>query len=91
MAFYEGWASAHPYKLEIYSNAFAGLNLSMLRPGDWYSYQTPLMGFDAAASDIVANANRILGHPVISGKGIGLMQPLYQRALSLANGRCCCR
>lgn len=63
-AFYAGWLTAHPYKLEIYTNAFAGLNLSMLRLGDWYSYQTPLAGFDASGSEIVANANRILGHPV---------------------------
>lgn len=63
-AFYAGWVKDHPYKQEIYTNAFAGLNLSMLRLGDWYRYQTPLMGFDAAASDIVSNANRIMGHPV---------------------------
>jgi O-glycosyl hydrolase len=63
-AFYDGWLTAHPYKLEIYTNAFAGLNLSMLRLGNWYSYQTPMAGFDGSASDIVANANRILGHPI---------------------------
>jgi glucuronoarabinoxylan endo-1,4-beta-xylanase len=63
-AFYAGWITAHPYKQEIYTNAFAGLNLSMLRLGDWYRYQTPLAGFDAAASEIVSNANRVLGHPV---------------------------
>ena len=67
LAFYEGWLPAHPYRLEIYTNAFAGLNLSMLRLGDWYRYDT---GFSAAggdgqvAGDIVSNANRILGHPV---------------------------
>jgi glucuronoarabinoxylan endo-1,4-beta-xylanase len=63
-AFYAGWIKDHPYKLEIYTNAFAGLNLSMLRLGDWYRYQTPVVGFDGAASDIVANANRVLGRPV---------------------------
>ena len=63
-AFYAGWITAHPYKQEIYTNAFAGLNLSMLRLGDWYRYQTPLSGFDSAATEIVSNANRILGHPV---------------------------
>jgi glucuronoarabinoxylan endo-1,4-beta-xylanase len=63
-AFYAGWIRDHPYKQEIYTNAFAGLNLSMLRLGDWYRYQTPLAGFDSAASDIVAGANRVLGHPV---------------------------
>jgi arabinoxylan arabinofuranohydrolase len=63
-AFYAGWFKDHPYKQEIYSNAFAGLNLSMLRLGNWYRYQTPLAGFDAAATDIVSNANRFLGHPI---------------------------
>jgi O-glycosyl hydrolase len=63
-AFYEGWIPAHPYQLEIYTNAFAGLNLSMLRLGDWYRYQTPLAGFDSADTAIVTNANRVLGHPV---------------------------
>ncbi len=63
-AFYAGWIKDHPYKQEIYTNAFAGLNLSMLRLGDWYRYQTPLAGFDSAASDIVSNANRVLGHAV---------------------------
>jgi glucuronoarabinoxylan endo-1,4-beta-xylanase len=63
-AFYTSWISDHPYKQEIYTNVFAGLNLSMLRLGDWYRYQTPLAGFDSPASDIVSNANRILGHPV---------------------------
>jgi O-glycosyl hydrolase len=66
-AFYDGWVPAHPYKLEIYTNAFAGLNLSMLRLGDWYRYNA---GFNSAsgdggvAGDIVSNANRVLGHPV---------------------------
>ncbi len=63
-AFYAGWIPAHPYQMEIYTNAFAGLNLSTLRLGDWYRYQTPLAGFDSAATAIVSNANRVLGHPV---------------------------
>ena len=63
-AFYAGWITAHPYKQEIYTNAFAGLNLSMLRLGDWYRYPTTLAGFDSAATEIVANGNRVLGHPV---------------------------
>jgi len=62
--FYDGSLPAHPYAMEIYTNAFANLNLSMLRLGDWYSYQTPLAGFDGTASEIVANASRVLGHPV---------------------------
>jgi O-glycosyl hydrolase len=68
IAFYDGWVPAHPYKLEIYTNAFAGLNLSMLRLGDWYRYNA---GFNSVSSgegwvagDIVTNANRVLGHPV---------------------------
>jgi glucuronoarabinoxylan endo-1,4-beta-xylanase len=63
-AFYDGWLKDHPYKLEIYTNVFAGLNLSMLRLGDWFRYQTPIAGFDTPATDIVSNANRLLGHPV---------------------------
>ena len=63
-AFYDGSLTAHPYKQEIYTNAFAGLNLSMLRLGDWYSYQTPVAGFDSVATEIVANATRVLGHPI---------------------------
>jgi O-glycosyl hydrolase len=68
-AFYDGWITAHPYKLEIYTNAFAGLNLSMLRLGNWYRYNdsvfnTRTYGEGWVAGDMVANANRILGHPV---------------------------
>lgn len=63
ICFYNGWITAHPYKLEIYTNAFAGLNLSMLRLGDWFRYQgTP--NFDPDAPGFVSNADRILGHPV---------------------------
>jgi O-glycosyl hydrolase len=63
-AFYDGSLPGHPYAMEIYTNAFAGLNLSMLRLGNWYSYQTPLAGFDETATEIVSNATRVLGHPV---------------------------
>src|ERR1700722_4162567 len=68
-AFYEGWIPTHPYKLEIYTNAFAGLNLSMLRLGDWYRYNAaPTFnstgGDGPAAGDIVSNATRVLGHPL---------------------------
>ncbi|HET7624136.1 MAG TPA: LamG-like jellyroll fold domain-containing protein [Verrucomicrobiae bacterium] len=63
IAFYNGWVTAHPYKLEIYTNAFAGLNLSMLRLGNWFRYQGT-SNFDPDAPDFVSNANRILGHPV---------------------------
>jgi glucuronoarabinoxylan endo-1,4-beta-xylanase len=60
-AFFANWISDHPYKKEIYTNAFAGLNLSMLRLGNWFRYTN---GPDIPAFDIVSNANRILGHPV---------------------------
>src|ERR1051326_8788145 len=60
-AFYAGWIKDHPFKQEIYSNAFAGLNLSMLRLGNWFRYTN---GPDTAAYDIVANANHVLGHPI---------------------------
>ena len=56
-AFYAGWITAHPYKQEIYTNAFAGLGLSMLRLGDWFRYPSSIVGFDSAATELVANAN----------------------------------
>ena len=62
-AFYAGWLTAHPYKQEIYTNAFAGLNLSMLRLGNWFRYQGTA-NFDSAATEIVSNATRVLGRPV---------------------------
>ena len=60
-AFFANWISDHPYKNEIYTNAFAGLNLSMLRLGNWFRYTNSP---DVPGFDIVSNANRILGHPV---------------------------
>ncbi|MEJ0090117.1 MAG: hypothetical protein WDM80_10280 [Limisphaerales bacterium] len=63
ICFYNNWVTAHPYKLEIYTNAFAGLNLSMLRLGNWFRYQGTV-NFDPDAPGFVSNANRILGHPV---------------------------
>ena len=63
IAFYNGWITAHPYRLEIYTNAFAGLNLSMLRLGNWFRYQGT-SNFDPDAPGFVSNANRILGHAV---------------------------
>ena len=62
--FWVGNLTGHPYKMEIYTNIFAGLNLSMLRLGDWYRYQSSINTFDSAAFDVVANGNRVLGHPV---------------------------
>jgi len=58
--FYAGWLTAHPYKQEIYSNVFAGLNLSMLRLGNWFRYS----GAEAAATEIVAAAKTSLGRDV---------------------------
>ena len=63
IAFWNGWFTSHPYKLEIYTNAFAGLNLSMLRLGDWFRYQGTV-SFDPDAPDFVYHANRVLGHLV---------------------------
>jgi glucuronoarabinoxylan endo-1,4-beta-xylanase len=63
IAFYNGWVTAHPYKNEIYTNAFAGLNLSMLRLGNWFRYQGTA-NFDPDAPEFVARANQILGRPV---------------------------
>jgi O-glycosyl hydrolase len=63
-AFWVGNITGHPYAQEIYTNAFAGLNCSMLRLGDWYRYQSSITTFDSAAFTVVANANRVLGHPV---------------------------
>ena len=63
ICFYNGWVTAHPYNLEIYTNAFAGLNLSMLRLGNWFRYQGT-SNFDPDAPGFVSNANRILGRPV---------------------------
>ena len=59
-----GWITAHPYKQEIYTNAFAGLNLSMLRSGRLVSLPGDGVGLRFRRHRIVANANRILGHPV---------------------------
>ena len=56
IAFYNGWVTAHPFKNEIYTNAFAGLNLSMLRLGNWFRYTNAL---DADAPEFVARANQI--------------------------------
>ena len=66
LAGYEGWVTANPYKLEIYTNAFAGLNLSMLRLSDWYRYDAGFnsTGQGSVAGDIVSNANRVMSRPV---------------------------
>jgi len=63
IAFYNGWVRAHPYKEEIYSNAFGGLNLSMLRLANWFRYQGTV-NFDPDAAEFVSRANSILGRPV---------------------------
>lgn len=63
IAFYNGWVTAHPYKNEILTNAFAGLNLSMLRLGNWFRYQGTA-NFDPDAPGFIAKANQVLGRPV---------------------------
>ncbi len=63
IAFYNGWVTAHPYKNEIFTNAFAGLNLSMLRLGNWFRYQGTT-NFDPDAPGFVSKANQLLGRPV---------------------------
>ena len=63
IAFYNNWVTAHPYKQEMYTNAFLGLNLGILRLGNWFRYQGTV-NFDPDTADIVSNANRILGRPV---------------------------
>ena len=61
VCFYNGWFTAHPYKQEIYDHAFSGLNLSMLRLGNWWRGTN---GQDNATYEIVATANQRLGRPV---------------------------
>ena len=63
IAFYNGWITAHPYKQEMYTNMFQGLNLGILRIGNWFRYQGTA-NFDPDTAEIVSNANRILGRPV---------------------------
>ncbi len=63
IVFYNNWLTAHPYKQEIYTNIFAGLNLGMLRIGNWYRYQTN-SNFDPEIREVVSNANQILGRSV---------------------------
>ncbi|MGO8836646.1 MAG: carbohydrate binding domain-containing protein [Limisphaerales bacterium] len=60
VAFYNNWVTAHPYKQELYTNMFKGLNLGILRIGNWFRYQG-VVNFDPDTTDIVSNANRILG------------------------------
>lgn len=63
ICFYNGWVRAHPYKNEIYTNAFGGLNLSMLRLANWFRYQGTA-NFDPDAPEFVSRAQQILGRPV---------------------------
>jgi glucuronoarabinoxylan endo-1,4-beta-xylanase len=63
IAFYNNWITAHPYKQEIYSNMTAGLNLGILRIGNWFRYQG-VANFDPDTTEIVSNVNRILGRSV---------------------------
>ncbi len=61
ICFYNGWFTAHPYKQEIFDYAFRGLNLSMLRLGNWWRGDN---GQDTASYEIVNAANESLGHPI---------------------------
>ena len=61
ICFYNGWVTAHPYKSEIYNHVFSGLNLSLLRIGNWWR---GVDGQDTATYEIAAAANQRLGHPV---------------------------
>jgi len=63
IAFFNNWLAAHPYEQEIYTNIFSGLNLGILRLGNWFRYQG-VADFDPATREIVSNANRILGRPL---------------------------
>jgi glucuronoarabinoxylan endo-1,4-beta-xylanase len=63
IAFYNNWITAHPYKQEMYTDMFQGLNLGILRLGNWFRYQGTV-NFDPDTAEIVSNANRVLGHPV---------------------------
>ncbi len=61
ICFYNGWFTAHPNKDEIFDLAFKGLNLSMLRIGNWWRGTN---GQDTSIYEIVDAANQSLGHPV---------------------------
>ncbi|MBN1974492.1 MAG: carbohydrate-binding protein [Sedimentisphaerales bacterium] len=61
ICFYNGWFTAHPCKQEIFDYAFSGLNLSMLRIGNWWR---GVNGQDTAIYEIAEAANQRLGHPV---------------------------
>jgi O-glycosyl hydrolase/fibronectin type 3 domain-containing protein len=61
ICFYNGWFTAHPFKQELFDYAFSGLNLSMLRIGNWWR---GVNGQDTAIYEIVAAANQRLSRPV---------------------------
>ncbi len=58
VCFYNGWFPAHPAWEEIADHAFSGLNLSMLRLGNWWRGTD---GEDTATYEIVAEAQERLG------------------------------
>jgi arabinoxylan arabinofuranohydrolase len=61
ICFYNGWFTAHPYKQEIFDYVFSGLNLSMLRIGNWWR---GVNSQDTAIYEIAEAAKQSLGHPV---------------------------
>ncbi|MBN2163404.1 MAG: family 43 glycosylhydrolase [Pontiellaceae bacterium] len=58
VCFYNGWFPAHPNWQQIADEAFAGLNISMLRIGNWWRGTD---GEDTATYQIVGEAQRQLG------------------------------
>ena len=61
VCFYNGWFTAHPNKQEIFDHAFSGLQLSMLRLGNWWRGTD---GQDNATYEIVNAANQRLNYSV---------------------------
>ncbi len=61
VCFYNGWFTAHPYKQEIFDDAFSGLKISMLRLGNWWRGTD---GQDTATYEIVSAANQRLNYSV---------------------------
>ena len=58
VCFYNGWFPAHPNWQQIADEAFAGLNISMLRIGNWWRGTD---GEDTATYQIVGEAQKQLG------------------------------
>lgn len=59
VCFYNGWFPAHPAWEEIADHAFSGLNISMLRLGNWWRGTD---GQDTETYEIVSEAHERLGN-----------------------------